>query len=137
MHCSIYKARPKVQCIIHTHSPYATALSVLHQNIPVIIEEMVIFLGGEIQCTDYTQTGTTALGDEAVKKMGMRNAVLIANHGVIVVGKTPEYCIRIAILVEKMAQIFLEATKAGDVITLPKESIVKLASIFNEKYSTL
>ena len=48
LHVSLYMARPKAQCIIHTHSPYATMMSIARKKIPILLEEQVIFLGGSI-----------------------------------------------------------------------------------------
>ena len=69
--------------------------------------------------------------------MKEQNAVIIANHGVVVVGKTYDYCIRIAVLIEKMAQIYLAALKVGKVKTIPVECQKLFTKVFKEKYSTI
>lgn len=136
LHSTIYKARPNVQCIIHTHSPYASSLSILHKSIPVIIEEMAILLGGNVPCTKYSPAGTDALAKEILSVMKDKNAVIIANHGVVIVGKNPDYCIKAAIIIEKMAQIYLNALKIGDIQIIPSESQKIFIQKFREKYST-
>ena len=137
MHRSIYLKRPKAQCIIHTHSPFASTLAVLHQNLPVIVEEMAIFLGGSVTCTNYCPAGSEELPIKILRTMKEQNAVIIANHGVVVVGKTYDYCIKIAVIVEKMAQIYLGALKVGKVKIIPLESQTAFIKIFYEKYSTI
>ncbi len=137
MHRSIYLQRPRVQCIIHTHSPFASTLAILHHNLPVIIEEMAIFLGGSVACTNYCPAGSEELPEEILRTMKKQNAAIIANHGVIVVGKTYDYCIKIAQLVEKMAQIYLGAMKIGEVKTITAKNQAPFIKAFNEKYSTL
>jgi len=137
LHRSIYLQRPKVQCIIHTHSPFASTLAVLHQSLPVIIEEMAIFLGGSVLCTNYCPAGSEKLPKEILRTMKEQNAAIIANHGVVVVGKTYDYCIRIAVLIEKMAQIYLAALKIGKVNTIPVKNQLSFIKVFSEKYSTI
>ncbi len=67
MHAAVYQAKPETGAIIHTHSPYATAFAVNHRKIPVILIEMVPFLGGDIPLARFAYPGTAAVGEEAVK----------------------------------------------------------------------
>jgi L-ribulose-5-phosphate 4-epimerase len=136
MHLALYQQRPEAQCIIHTHSPYASTLAVLHKSIPVIIDEMSLFLGGGVSCTEYYPAGTDSLANEILKVMSKQNAVIIANHGVVIVGKTSEYCIKAAVIIEKMAQIYLNALKIGKVQTIPIKYQIAFIKIFQEKYAT-
>ena len=136
MHRTIYTARPNAQCIVHTHSPYASSLSILRKSIPVIIEEMAIFLGGNVPCTEYTPAGTDTLAKKILSVTKDKNVAIIANHGVVIVGKNPDYCIKAAIIVEKMAKIYLNALRIDDVQIIPSESQTPLIKIFQEKYST-
>lgn len=137
MHRSIYLQRPKVQCIIHTHSPFVSTLAILHYDLPVILEEMAIFLGGSVVCTNYCPAGSEELPKEILRTMKEQNATIIANHGVVVVGKTNDYCIRIAVIVEKMAQIYLRAMKIDEIKTISAENQAPFIKIFNEMHSTL
>ncbi len=137
MHRSIYLQRPIVKCIIHTHSQFASTLGILHYDLPVIIEEMVIFLGGSVGCTNYCLAGSEDLSNEILRTMKKQNSVIIANHGVVVVGSSYDYCIKIAIIIEKMAKIYIGALKIGEVKTILKENQIPFLKIFNEKYSTL
>ena len=87
IHRFIYEQRPKVQCILHTHSPYACALSLLHRDLPVIIEEMALFIGGSVRCAEFASAGSEELPQNALIAMENRNAVILANHGSLIVGK--------------------------------------------------
>ncbi len=136
MHRYIYRKRPKINCIIHTHSTNASILSVLHNDLPVIFEEMAMLLGGSVKCSKFAQAGTEDLPKAALNAMKKQNAVILANHGLLVVGRTSEYCVKTAVIIEKMAKIFLNAKKIGDVKVISIENQKKFIEIFNDKYST-
>lgn len=137
MHRAIYHNRPKVKCILHTHSPFAASLAVSHKAIPLIIEEMALFLGGAVNCAAFASAGSEALPHEALKAMGDQNAVLLANHGVLVLGKTLDYCIKTAVIIEKMAQIYINSCIVGNTQVLPDEKVEQFKNIFRERYSTI
>ena len=113
LHTSIYRARPKAKCIIHTHSIYACMLAAVKQKIPVLLEEMILFLGGEIEVADYTPAGTQEIGTVALKAMGDKNGVLLTNHGVLVCGKDMKSTVKNAQLIEKLSQIYWGASQIG------------------------
>ena len=137
LHRVFYKARPNISCIIHTHSPYTSSLSIQHKGIPVIFEEMLIFLGGSVPCAKYAMAGTANLGKNALETMGNQNAVILANHGSLVVGKTMEYCVNTAQLVEKMAKIYVLANFSSDIKKIPEEKQVDFRLRFVEEFSTV
>jgi L-fuculose-phosphate aldolase len=136
MHRIIYQKRPDTKCILHTHSPFAATLAVTHQDLPVIIEEMAVQLGGGVKCTNFADAGTEELPLAALEAMGDQNAVILANHGTLVVGRNLAYCVKVAIIIEKMAKIYIHSKLIGQVHTIPKEKQQKFIQIFREKYST-
>ncbi len=136
LHVAIYQARPKVNCVIHTHSPYASMLSVAKKEIPVIFEEMVIFLGGPIRLAKYAQSGTDELGKNAVEAMGDGNVCLLTNHGIVACGRDMPKTIKAALLVEKMAQIYMGANLLGHVEIVPDQSLPKFLDYFKGLNST-
>lgn len=115
MHAEVYRRKPEISAIIHTHSPYATAFAVNNRRIPVILIEMVPFLGGEVEVADFAIPGTVEVGMEAVKKLQGRNACLMANHGVLAVGETLDQAHIRAIYAEDAAKIYSLALSNGDV----------------------
>ena len=137
LHRVFYNARPNVNCIIHTHSPYTSSLSIQHKGIPVIFEEMLIFLGGSVPCAKYALAGTAKLGKNAILAMGKQNAVILANHGSLVVGKTMDYCVNTAQLVEKMAKIYVLANFSSNIKKIPEEKQVDFRLQFVEEFSTV
>ena len=133
LHRAIYEDRDKVKCVIHTHSPYASALSILHKNLPVLMEEMVAFLGGEVQCAEFGAAHSENLPAKALAGLGQNNAVLLANHGVLVCGRDAEYCVNIATLVEKMSRVYLVALQAGEPNIIPDENLGKFHMYFDAR----
>ncbi len=137
LHIAIYKSRPKVNAVIHTHSPYATMLAVARKDLPMLLEEMVVWVGGRVKCADFTKANTREIGDSAVNALGNTNAILIANHGVLVCGKDMDSAIKTAELVEKMAWIYKGAHEYGSVHEISQESFEYFRKKFDEYYSTI
>ncbi|MFQ5873355.1 MAG: class II aldolase/adducin family protein [Dehalococcoidia bacterium] len=129
-HIAIYKARPDVRCVIHTHSVYASVLAVAGIELPPIIDELVVYLGGPVKVAEYGFPGTEELGEVACAALEDRNAVLLRNHGVVGVGRSTEDALRACELVERAAQIFLHATALGKVGVLPPEVVEAERNIF-------
>ncbi len=82
MHAEIFKARKDLTCSVHTHSPRATAFAVVHKPIPVILLEMMPFIGGDIPLAKFALMGTQEVGDAVVDALVRRNVYsLMENHG--------------------------------------------------------
>ncbi len=136
LHVAIYQARPKVNCVIHTHSPYASMLSVAKKEIPVIFEEMVTFLGGPIRLAVYALAGTDELAKNALEAMGTGNVCLLTNHGLVACGRDVQKTIKAALLAEKMAQIYIGANLLGHVEIVPDKALPKFLEYFKGLAST-
>ena len=133
MHAEIYKARPEIRAIVHTHSPYATSFAVSHEIIPVILIEMIPFLRGDIQIAGFAIPGTEEVGREAIKKLNDRNACLLANHGVVTIGANLAQAHIRALYAEDAAKIYSLAKSNGNVVTIPPEYV----KIMLDKYKTI
>jgi L-fuculose-phosphate aldolase len=119
MHLAVYKARSDVGGVIHTHSPYATALACVHGKIPPLLDEQTVFLGGEVETTTYALSGTPEIAANAAQALRERDATLLANHGTICCGRNLDEALRNAILVEKLAQICVTAKTMGEITLVP------------------
>src|SRR5688572_17718931 len=106
---------------MHCHAKFATMFAVTRQAIPAVIEEVVVFIGGDVEVADYKTTGTDELADEVAKRVADRACVLMANHGLFAVGKTPKDTLHVAALVERTAEIVWGARALGKVVPLPDE----------------
>lgn len=131
LHVALYEAKRKAKCIIHTHSRYATMLSVVQKSIPIIMEEQIIYLGGSIDIAPYGEAHTEDIGKVALKALGKKNAALLANHGVIVCGKSVTNAVKAAELVEKLAQVYWGALQIGEPKIISKDIDEKFEKMFN------
>ncbi|MFX1304654.1 MAG: class II aldolase/adducin family protein [Promethearchaeota archaeon] len=135
MHIAIYKSRPKVQAVIHTHSPFATMLSIVRKGIPIIMEEMFIFLGGPINVSEFGEAHTGEIGEVALKALGKKNAALLANHGVIVCGKSLDHAVKFAELVEKLAKMYWGALQIGEPKIISKEHLDRFQKLYESLFA--
>lgn len=135
LHVAIYKSRPKVKCTIHTHSTYASMFSILRKHIPILMEEQVVYLGGAIDIAAYSEAHTQQIGEAALKALGYKNGVLLANHGVIVCGKSPINAIKYAELIEKLAKIYWGTLQIGEPFILKIENLDKFKTIFKRLFA--
>jgi L-fuculose-phosphate aldolase len=119
LHIGIYRVRKDINAIIHTHSVFASALSVARLSIPAIIEEQVAYLGGEIKLARYAPSGSPDLVKNVIAALGKRYAVLLANHGAVGVGANLPAAFHACELMENTALIYLLALSTGSVNELP------------------
>lgn len=130
LHIGIYRARKDVGAVIHTHSTFASVLAVAHEEIPPILDEQVIYLGGEVRVAEYAPPGSEELAQNALEALGSRNAVLLANHGMVGVGRNLHEALIVCELVEKVARTYLLSRLLGRVNHLPAEVIESEKAIF-------
>ena len=112
LHGAIYRARPDVGAIVHTHSPRATALACAGRGIPPF-HYMIALAGGDVRCMPYATFGTAELATTAVDGLRGRNATLLANHGVVAVGTSLHGAQAVALEVENLAGEYLALLAAG------------------------
>ena len=91
-HLYIYRQRPDVGGIVHTHSPYATAFAAVGKPIPVYLTAMADEFGGPIPCGGFALIGGEEIGKVVVESIGDSCAVLLKNHGVFTVGANADGC---------------------------------------------
>lgn len=121
MHLAVYKARPDVNGIVHAHPIYCTMLAVMGEPLRPILDEMLPYLGGVIEVTQFAPSGSAEIAAECVKSLGNRAAVLLANHGNLCVGKNMSRAFQTAKYVEKYARIYLQALNLNRVREVPPE----------------
>jgi len=130
LHLAIYRARPEVNAVIHAHTIYATALAVARRPLPIIIEEAVLVLGGDVRVAEFAPYGTIQLAENAVRALEGRKAVLLANHGVVAVGGSLEEALESLILTERLSQVYIlsELLTNGKTPQVPSEAVLRLLS---------
>lgn len=130
LHADIYRARPEVGAIIHTHSIAATALSAVRMGIPAFHYLVPALGGSDVRCTGYAIYGSPELAAEALRALNGRTACLLANHGVVACGATPEDALEAAITVEALAAQYCAARQVGEPILLSDAEVADLVSAF-------
>jgi len=130
LHLSCLRAHSDIGAVIHSHAIFATMFAITHQPIPCVVEEFDIYVGGEVPVADYRITGSDALGEEVARHVGDRGAVLMANHGLLTVGRDIAEAMKIAHLVERTAQIAWGARALGEIVPLPEETRARFAPIY-------
>jgi L-fuculose-phosphate aldolase len=113
MHAAIYQAVPAAGAVVHTHSDAATALACLNRDLPPFHYMLAEFGGNEVRCAPYVTFGTPELADLAVQALGHRTACLLANHGMICHGPTPQAALLTAQRLEALARQYLLACSVG------------------------
>jgi L-fuculose-phosphate aldolase len=130
LHLACYKAFDDIGSVIHSHPIYATMFAVARQPIPACIDEFSIYVGGEVPVTEYAQSGTDHVGENAVAVLAERGAALLANHGMVAVSGSPERALHITALVERSAQIVWGAQVLGKLHELPGKVNDDFANIY-------
>lgn len=126
MHAEIYREKPEVNAVVHTHSPFATSFGVIREEIPVILIEMVPFLGGNVRVAGFAVPGTNAVGKNCVEALKDRYVCTMANHGVVAVGKDPEQAYIRAVYAEDAAKIYTYAKINGQPVVLEQTYIDRM-----------
>ena len=123
LHLKLYKTRPDIRVVVHTHSIFASVAAVAGMAIPPVVDEMVIKVGGSVEVAEYAFPSSEELAERACLALGERNAVLLRNHGMVGVGGTLAEALEVCRLVERVAQIFVFASLLGKASPLPPEII--------------
>ena len=126
MHTAIMKGRPDVRGVVHTHSPYATSFAVLCRPIPLILIEMLAYIGGDIPLCEFQLPGSDALGAAVAATLKNRNACLMRNHGAVAVAATLDKAHQRAIYVEDAAKIYSLALSVGEAKLIPEEAAASI-----------
>ena len=108
-HRDIFTSRKDVNAVVHTHSVYAGALSVLGAAIPQFHYMIAVTGGKEIPCAQYAMFGTQELSDNILKSLGKQKACLMSNHGLITVGTDLKEAVDIAEEVEHLSKMYVIA----------------------------
>ena len=123
LHADILASRPEVQAVLHCHSIHATALACHGRTIPPFHYMTAVAGGDDIRCAPYATFGTAELSALAVQALDGRLACLLAQHGQVTVGSSLDQALRIAIEVETLARMYLQALQLGEPPLLSPEQM--------------
>jgi L-fuculose-phosphate aldolase len=129
-HCAIYRARPEVGGIVHTHAPFCTAIACLDRGIPAF-HYMVAKAGGpDIRCAPYATFGSAELAQNAVAALDGRLACLLSHHGMIAVGRNVAAALALAVDVEALAEIYCRVLALGEPAVLDGGEMARVVEKF-------
>src|SRR5258708_4721569 len=112
-HLYIYRHRPDVGGVVHTHSPYATAFAANGRPIPVVLTSIADEFGGPIPCGDFSLIGDESIGKIVIESIGKSPAVLLKNHGGFTIGSSAETAVKTAGMTEDLARSLWLAMEMG------------------------
>lgn len=131
-HRDILQARPEVGAVIHTHAMFATTLACLHREIPPFHYMIAVAGGGTIRCAPYALFGSQALSDAALSALQDRKACLLANHGMIAVGRDLDQALSVAVEVETLCEQYWRALQVGEPKLLSAEQMTEVMEQFKD-----
>jgi L-fuculose-phosphate aldolase len=124
LHLGIYRSRPDINAIVHTHPVYSQVFAVLREEIPPIIDEAAQIMGGSVRCAKYGLPGTDELANNCIdvlKESGY--ACLLANHGAVCIGSNMDMAFKVSAVLEMTAHIYLLARSIGKPVLFTKKEV--------------
>jgi L-ribulose-5-phosphate 4-epimerase len=134
VHVAVYRARPDVGAVIHTHSPYATAFSTLHREVPPLVTEAAGYLGGAVRVLAYVPPARDDTGEIVARGLGGDRAVLLPNHGVVAAGEDLWKCYVAAQQVEESAHVAFLALQLGEPHPVPASETERMHEFIHHRY---
>jgi L-fuculose-phosphate aldolase len=132
LHLAVYRARPDVGAVVHTHSTFATTFAVLGEELPAV-HYLLAHAGRRVRVAPYATYGSGELAGVCVAALAGGGAVLLANHGVVAVGPGLDRALLVADAVEHVAELCWRARCLGTPVVLPDAEMDRVARAF-ERY---
>lgn len=131
LHIGVYRKRPDVNAVIHTHQPFASTLAIINKPIPALFDEIVVEIGHEVDIVPYAFSGSAELVDNLTGKLDNQcHCYLIQNHGAVSLGADMPRALRNSELLEAVARIYYQALATGaDIQTLPESALAYFAEM--------
>lgn len=129
MHRIFYKNREDIDAIIHTHTMYATTIACLNWDLPPV-HYMIALAGVNVRCAKYATYGSKELAENAYEGMKDRNAVLLANHGMLAGAKDLANAFNTTEEIEYCAELYYRSKSIGDPVILSEEEMIKMIDKF-------
>jgi len=133
-HLYIYRHRPDVSGVVHTHSPFATSFAIRGETLPIYTTTSAAVFGAEIPVTAFATIGDEEIGREVVNGIGTGTAILVRRHGVFTIGPTAIAAVKSAVILEETAQVVHYARLRGPLDPLPAETIKRGYRVYHETY---
>jgi L-fuculose-phosphate aldolase len=129
-HLDLYVSRADAGAIVHTHPPYGTTLSMLRVGIPAVHYMIAVAGGADVRCAPYATFGTPELSRHVVEAMRDRKACLLANHGMVALGKDLGEAFKVAREIETIAGQYWRALQVGEPVVLDDAEMERVIEKF-------
>ncbi len=129
-HRAVYRARPDLNAIVHTHSVHATALACLRRGLPAFHYMVAVAGGDSVPLTPYFTFGSEALSDAVADAMRDRDACLMSNHGLVAAGATLARAMKVAQEIESLCEVYLKALAVGEPALLDAAAMAEVLDKF-------
>ena len=133
LHLSLYQARGDANAVVHSHPVHASVCAVAALEVPPLLDELVVLVGGAVQVSDYALPGSADLGAKACEALGERKAALLRNHGLVAVGCDIDEALELTELVERAAQVFILSRSLGRAKLLAPEVVEAEERLYRER----
>lgn len=130
-HLDILRGRPEAGAVVHTHAPCCTALAMLRRGIPAVHYMVAAFGGDDVRCAPYAGFGTAELAAHTLRALEGRNACLLANHGMVVVGPNLARAMWLAVELETLAKQYCLSLQMGDPVLLTDQEVADAVRSFS------
>ena len=131
LHLACYRAFPEIGSVIHSHPPYATMFACARQPVPAVIDEAVIYIGGDVPVAPYAMSGSDDLGANAVAVLDVVGSALLASHGLVTIGASAAKALHQATIVEHCATVAWGARALGGHVPLPPQTLDDFAAVYS------
>jgi L-fuculose-phosphate aldolase len=135
LHAEIYRTRPEVNAVIHTHSMSASTVAAARREVPPILDDLAQIVGPTLRVADYAIPGSGRMGRAVLRALRGRMAALMANHGAVALGRSLEEALLCARIVEKGCRAFIEAEFLGGAKGINRFEAAVMHQVYLKKYS--
>ena len=135
LHIEIYKRRPEIRAVVHTHSMSASTVAAARREVPSILDDLAQIVGPTLRVADYSIPGTRKMARSVLRALSGRMAALMANHGAVALGRDPDEAVLCAQIAEKGCRAFVEAEFLGGAKSVPRFEAAVMHQVYLRKYS--
>ncbi|MCE2658931.1 MAG: class II aldolase/adducin family protein [Rubrivivax sp.] len=129
-HRAIYRQRPDLGAVLHSHSVHATALATLRRRLPAFHYMVAVAGGDDVPCTPYHLFGTEALSDAVAAAFVGRKACLMANHGLVAGGAHMGEALKVLVEIEALCEVYLKALAVAEPVSLSRDEMAAVIERF-------
>ena len=130
----IFQQRPDINAVIHTHQPYATAVSLVADELPCNLTTLANAAHGAVKVAPFSSAASIDMGVKAVEYLDDKMAVILKHHGVIAVGKDLKEALYAAVYLEEAAKTYIVAKSIGGEMAMLNQSEIDRAVLVFKHY---